>query len=71
MLCRSERVLGNGCIEGLRDIVYVDSAKFDRGKSAEVASVLAGINERLTRERRHYALIGPGRWGSFDPWIGM
>ncbi len=71
LLCRSERVLGNGCIEGLRDILYVDSAKFDRGKSAEVASVLAGINERLTRERRHYVLIGPGRWGSFDPWIGI
>jgi hypothetical protein len=71
LLCRSERVLGNGRIEGLRDIVYVDSAKFDRGRSAEVASVVAEINERLTRERRHYVLMGPGRWGSFDPWIGI
>ena len=71
LLCRSERVLGNGRIEGLRDIVYVDSAKFDRGRSAEVASVAAEINERLTRERRHYVLMGPGRWGSFDPWIGI
>jgi hypothetical protein len=64
-------VLGNGRIEGLRDIVYVDAARFNRGRSAEVASVVAGINERLTRERRPYALIGPGRWGSFDPWIGI
>jgi CheY-like chemotaxis protein len=71
LLCRSERVLGNGRIEGLRDIVYVDSAKFVRGRSAEVASVVARINERLTRERRPYVLIGPGRWGSFDPWIGI
>jgi CheY-like chemotaxis protein len=71
LLCRSQRVLGNGCIEGLRDILYVDSARFDRGRSAEVASVVAEINERLTRERRHYVLIGPGRWGSFDPWIGI
>lgn len=71
LLCRSQRVLGNGRIEGVRDIVYVDSAKFDRGRSADVASVVAEINERLTRERRPYLLIGPGRWGSFDPWIGI
>ena len=71
LLCRSQRVLGNGRIDGLRDIVYVDSAHFDRGRSAEVASVVAEINERLTRERRHYVLLGPGRWGSFDPWIGI
>jgi CheY-like chemotaxis protein len=71
LLCRSQRVLGNGRIEGLRDVVYVDCATFDRGRSAEVASVVAEINERLTRERRHYVLVGPGRWGSFDPWIGI
>ena len=29
------------------------------------------VNERLAREQRHYVLIGPGRWGSFDPWIGI
>ena len=71
MLCRSQRVLGNGRIEGLRDILYVDAANFDRGRSAEVASIVAAFNERLTCERRHYVLIGPGRWGSFDPWIGI
>jgi hypothetical protein len=71
LLCRSERVLGNGSIEGLRDILYVDAARFDRGRSAEVASVVAQINERLIHEGRHYVLIGPGRWGSFDPWIGI
>ncbi len=70
-LCLSQRVLGNGKIEGLRDIVYIDPAKFDRSKSAEFASVVAEINERLTKERRRYLLMGPGRWGSFDPWIGI
>ena len=71
LLCRSERVLGNGCISGLCDIVYIHPARFDRGKSAEVASVVDEANERLMRERRNYVLIGPGRWGSFDPWIGI
>jgi hypothetical protein len=36
-----------------------------------VASVVAALNERMMREGRHYVLIGPGRWGSFDPWIGI
>ncbi len=71
LLCRSQRVLGNGRIDGVRDILYVDPAQFDRGRSAEVASIVAEINERLTRERRPYVLVGPGRWGSFDPWIGI
>ena len=71
LLCRSQRVLGNGRIDGVRDILYVDPARFDRGRSAEVASMVAEINERLTRERRPYVLVGPGRWGSFDPWIGI
>jgi hypothetical protein len=71
LLCRSERVLGNGCIEGLRDIVYVDPRGFDRARSVDVATVVAEINERLIRDRRQYALIGPGRWGSFDPWVGI
>lgn len=71
VLCRSERVLGNGCIEGLRDIVYVGAAGFDRGRSAGVASVVADLNDRLVRARRPYVLLGPGRWGSFDPWIGI
>ncbi len=71
LLCRSGRALGNGRIEGLKDIVYVDRARFDRSRSAEVARVVADINERLTREQRRYVLIGPGRWGSFDSWIGI
>jgi CheY-like chemotaxis protein len=71
VLCRSQRVLGNGCVDSIRDIVYVDPSGFDRGRSVEVASIVAEINERLLRERRPYLLIGPGRWGSFDPWIGI
>jgi CheY-like chemotaxis protein len=71
LLCRSQRVLGNGRIEGLCDVVYIHPARFDRGRSAEAASAVAAINERMMREHRHYLLIGPGRWGSFDPWIGI
>jgi hypothetical protein len=71
LVCRSQRVLGNGRIDGLRDIVYLDPARFGRERSADTASVVAQVNDRLTQERRQYVLIGPGRWGSFDPWIGI
>jgi CheY-like chemotaxis protein len=71
LLCRSSRVLGNGCIDHIRDIVYIDPARFDRANSTATAAAIAEINERLARERRPYLLIGPGRWGSFDPWIGI
>ncbi|MCC6585705.1 MAG: hypothetical protein IT168_03215 [Bryobacterales bacterium] len=71
LLCRSERVLGNGAIDTLRDLVYIDPSRFSRAQSTAVASVIAEVNERLSRENRPYALIGPGRWGSFDPWIGI
>jgi hypothetical protein len=71
ILCRSRRVMGNGRIEGLRDVLYIHPQRFDRAKSADVASAVESANERLAKQRRQYLLIGPGRWGSFDPWIGI
>jgi hypothetical protein len=71
ILCSSRRVMGNGRIEGLRDILYIHPGRFDRARSADVASVVEKANERLARQRRPYLLMGPGRWGSFDPWIGI
>jgi hypothetical protein len=63
--------MGNGRLDDLRDILFVHPEQFDRGRSAEVAVAVALANERLARERRPYLLMGPGRWGSFDPWIGI
>lgn len=71
IVCRSQRVLGNGIIDGIRDIVYIDPIGFDRANSTAAAAAIAEVNEKLVLERRPYVLIGPGRWGSFDPWIGI
>jgi CheY-like chemotaxis protein len=71
VLCRSERVLGNGRIAGLRDLVVVDFARFERAQSREAAAEVARLNGRLLSEERPYALIGVGRWGSRDPWLGI
>jgi len=71
VFCRSRRVMGNGRVEGVRDILYIHPERFDRSRSAEVAGTVSELNDRLLREGRHYVLIGPGRWGSMDPWIGI
>jgi CheY-like chemotaxis protein len=71
VLCRSERVLGNGRIEGIRDLVVVDFARFERAQSREAAAEVARLNGWLLSEARPYALIGVGRWGSRDPWLGI
>jgi hypothetical protein len=71
LLCRSTRVLGNGQIENLYDIVVVDSHRFERSRSQEVARSVAHFNARLNEENRPYLLIGVGRWGSNDPWLGI
>jgi len=67
----SNAVLGNGAIEGLVDVVLVRPDSFDRGRTADVALELRGMNERLVGEARPYLLIGPGRWGSRDRWLGI
>ena len=71
VLCRSSSVLGNGKIANLRDLVVVDYQRFDRAKSREVAVEVARINAELVAQGVPYILIGLGRWGSADPWLGI
>lgn len=71
LICQSEQVLGNGAIQNIYDMVVVDSDKFDRSKSKETAREVSEINTRLLSERRSYILLGIGRWGSMDPWLGI
>ena len=71
ILCQSSKVLGNGRIENLQDLVVVDSQRFERSRSQEVAKAVAHFNGLLSSENRPYLLIGVGRWGSNDPWLGI
>jgi CheY-like chemotaxis protein len=71
MICQSSQVLGNGAINGIYDVVIVDINKFDRGKSKEVSIEVSKLNSKLLAERKPYLLIGVGRWGSLDPWLGI
>ena len=71
LICQSSKVLGNGRIENLYDAVVVDSQRFERSRSQEVAEAVAQFNHRLNGENRPYLLIGVGRWGSTEPWLGI
>jgi CheY-like chemotaxis protein len=71
LICQSGKVLGNGRIENLHDVVVVDSQRFERSRSQEVAEAVAHFNHRLNAENRPYLLIGVGRWGSTEPWLGI
>jgi CheY-like chemotaxis protein len=71
LICQSSKVLGNGRIENLHDVVVVDSQRFERGRSQEVAKAVAQFNRSLNGENLPYLLIGVGRWGSNDPWLGI
>lgn len=66
----SEHALGHGRDESLFDVVLV-KPDCDRGRTVEVAAALDRINKGLRQQGRRCLLIGPGRWGSRDPWLGI
>ncbi len=71
VICASERALGHGTIENVRDVVVVDVNRFDRFKTREIGKAVAQLNRDLMTRRHPYALIGVGRWGSADPLLGI
>jgi len=71
LVCQSSKVLGNGRIEDLRDVVVVDSGLFERSRSQEAAQGITFFNGKLSENSTPYLLIGVGRWGSNDPWLGI
>ena len=67
----SESALGNGYFRGIRDIVYVKPDAFNPAHTETIAANIDKLNSALIREACNYVLIGPGRWGSSDPWLGI
>jgi hypothetical protein len=65
------RALGNGVRDDLTDIVYVKPESFDVRHTRAIAAEVARLNAALTAAGRRYLLIGFGRWGSSDPWLGV
>jgi hypothetical protein len=67
----SERAMGNGVESGIRDVVYVRPESFEARHTRAIAEQVAGMNGRLVDAGRPYLLLGFGRWGSSDPWLGV
>lgn len=67
----AQKALGYGRINGLKEIVYIKPNSFDKSKTKEIALELSKINNEFKKEGANYVLIGPGRWGSSDPWLGI
>ncbi len=67
----SESALGNGVFKGIHDIVYVRPESFNPAKNKDIAFDIERINSEFVKQGSGYVLIGPGRWGSTDPWLGI
>jgi hypothetical protein len=67
----SRSALGNGMINEIRDVVYVKPQDFSAAKNKATVGMIEEVNDRFLKENRNYVLIGPGRWGSADPWLGI
>lgn len=71
ILCSSQQALGHGHVREIQDVVYVRLEAFDRGVTQDIAREVEALNRQLEADGRPYLLIGPGRWGTADRWLGI
>ena len=71
LLLASDRAIGNGTLESICDIVHVRPELFEARLTPKIAAELETVNRLLLENKRPYLLLGFGRWGSSDPWLGI
>jgi len=71
LILKSGRSLGHGLVEDVKDIVWVDPELYDPGNTESLKADIASLTDVLAKEDRHAILIGPGRWGSRDRFLGI
>lgn len=71
ILLYAEKGMGNGKIKNIEDVIYIDNQKFDKSKTLEMVEEIDKLNKKMCEEKRPYILIGPGRWGTRDRFIGI
>jgi len=69
--CYSSKPLGHGVNDKIADIIYVKPESFNTKDTRKIAHEINHVNAKLRKEQKPYLLIGPGRWGSADPWLGI
>lgn len=70
-LIRSHCAIGHGIINDISDIVYVKTDNYSASNNPAIADEVTKVNSQFLKENRSYVLVGPGRWGSSDPWLGV
>lgn len=63
--------MGNGVVNDITDIVYIEPDEFDKNLTIEMAAEISSVNEKMVKENRKYILVGPGRWGTRDRFLGI
>jgi hypothetical protein len=71
IIARSEKTLGNMRCDSVRDIVLVRPDTFDRSSTMTIAGEVGRFNDQLSSDDKPYLLIGPGRWGTSERWLGI
>lgn len=71
LLCASTNALGQGVEQSIRDVLYVRPQSWDPAHNRTIAHEIGRFNAALRKEERPYLLVGPGRWGSGDEWLGI
>jgi len=71
LLCATDTALGNGTIRNITDVVYIKPDSFTASKTKEIVKEVETLNNTLRDSGRPFVLIGPGRWGSSDSWLGI
>ena len=71
LILETSKSMGNGLIDDITDVIYLEPDRFDNLQTSLMADEIDRFNEKMLKEGRHYILIGPGRWGSRDKFIGI
>ncbi|MFA9371651.1 MAG: DUF5752 family protein [Labilibaculum antarcticum] len=71
LLMISEMSMGNGLVDDIVDVVYIAPELFRKDLTVEIAETISKINQEMREKGKRYVLIGPGRWGTRDRWIGI
>lgn len=71
LLLKSENSLGHGVVDDIRDVIYVKTEGYSASNNQLIAYDIEKLNKRFLDEDKHYILVGPGRWGSSDTWLGI
>ena len=71
LLLKSGNSLGQGVMEDIQDVVYVKTENYSASNNQLIAYDIEKLNRRFLEAEKHYILVGPGRWGSSDTWLGI